>query len=74
MPLAMHIVRFHLLRGAVFRPSSLLDRREGDEEMREALEQTIAELVSYIKELCPDARLRVTGNRFEDEIDYQTGE
>lgn len=42
--------------------------------MREALEQTIAELVSYIKELCPDARLRVTGNRFEDEIDYQTGE
>jgi hypothetical protein len=35
--------------------------------MREALEQTIAELVSYIKELCPDARLRITGNRFEDE-------
>jgi hypothetical protein len=35
--------------------------------MTEALEQSIAELVSYIKELCPDARLRVTGNRFEDE-------
>ena len=35
--------------------------------MTETLEQSIAELVSYIKALCPDARLRVTGNRFEDE-------
>jgi hypothetical protein len=35
--------------------------------MTETLEQSIAELVSYIKELCPDARIRVTGNRFEDE-------
>jgi hypothetical protein len=35
--------------------------------MTEAIEQSIAELVGYIKALCPDARLRVTGNRFEDE-------
>jgi len=35
--------------------------------MAEAVEQSIAELVGHIKSLCPDARLRVTGNRFEDE-------
>ena len=35
--------------------------------MTEAIEQSIAELVGHIKALCPDARLRVTGNRFEDE-------
>ena len=35
--------------------------------MTEALEQSIAELVSYTKELCPDAQLRISGNRFEDE-------
>ena len=35
--------------------------------MTEALERSIAELVSFIKESCSDGRLRVTGNRFEDE-------
>jgi hypothetical protein len=35
--------------------------------MAELLEQSIAELIGYIKELCPGARLRVTGRRFEDE-------
>jgi hypothetical protein len=35
--------------------------------MTEAIEQSIAELVGHIKALCPDARIRVTGNRFEDE-------
>jgi len=35
--------------------------------MTETLEQSIAELVGHIKAICPDARLRVTGNRFEDE-------
>jgi hypothetical protein len=35
--------------------------------MPELLEQSVAELVGYIKELCPGARLRVTGRRFEDE-------
>ena len=35
--------------------------------MTEILEQSITELVSYIKALCPDARLRVTESRFEDE-------
>ncbi len=35
--------------------------------MTEAIEQSIAELVGHIKALCPDARLHVTGNRFEDE-------
>ena len=35
--------------------------------MTSALEQSIVELVGYIKGLCPDARLRITGRRFEDE-------
>ena len=35
--------------------------------MTEAVEQSIAELVGHIRALCPDAQLRVTGNRFEDE-------
>ena len=35
--------------------------------MTDLLEQSIAELISYIKDLCPDARLRITGRRFEDE-------
>ncbi|MEJ2555609.1 MAG: hypothetical protein P8186_05165 [Anaerolineae bacterium] len=35
--------------------------------MTDALEQSLAELIGYIKELCPGARLRITGNRFEDE-------
>jgi hypothetical protein len=40
---------------------------KGDRKMTIALEQSIVELVGYIKELCPDARLRITGRRFEDE-------
>jgi hypothetical protein len=35
--------------------------------MSATLEQSIAELASYIKSLCPNARLRITGRRFEDE-------